>query len=519
MQATDSILSHPFEPISRRLGLLRWLLPALVAGVYVASYSPHWWIGKDGALFLNLARSLASGEGYTLAGDTQSQVPPGFPVLLAAMMKLNLGNFAAVNLVMLLTGLATLWVSYLLLRELADKGWALAIAFVLALSREMVQRSGEVLSDLPFMLLVASAILLYYKGNRPDAPKRKYWEVASLLLVVSCWFRLAGVPLVFGAAAGLVLSARRGHRRRAVLSAAMVAAGLAITLGIFYFHYASSHVATASSEADRFKIIAEGRINPLTSFYWASGQLSRLYFAQRMPNVICMIVLVAPVAAAMFNRLRRRDWIGPLAVACYVGAMCVLAAKVRTRYFMPIAPLLLLYLAEGWAWILTRWLESPRARAGVIAGLLAVILASNSPLIARLVYRKHQPDFATHQQRGRYRYLHPTAEFLRAQSDRGGIIGEQTVGLLADRPCPTIARSLITSSPSRERLRELLAGWNIRYVVVNLEKKYRDPFADPLRKQTSSVSPFDSALREYLDNTGELLFVYDQIEVHRLPAD
>lgn len=485
-----------------------WLL-LLTTLLYFAAVTIHWRIGEDAGLYLNLGRNLARGEGYSLAGKPHAFVPPGYPAFLSALMLAGAKGFLAINLAMCLCGLATVAFSYLMLRDVVGRDYAILLAAVTALANEMHLRSGEVLTDVPFTLLVVAALWLYYRGLRADRPDRRGWEVASLLLVAGCWVRLVGFVLAFGAAAGLLLSAGREGRRRALLAAIIVLAGMAATLAVFYSWHAAYHDPMAPTYARSLDRLATGTsllermVRPIRNVYITSGQLSRLYIGQRMPLPVCVILLVAPVLVAMAVRIRRGDRLGPLVVFCYVGGLSAVT-WLRTRYLLPLLPLLILYLLEGYGWILSR-LFAKRLRGAVTAlvVLMVVMVGFNLPQIARRIYYRHRPDYPSAQQKEMWRDSLKAVDFLRGQKPiRGTLFAEQPVGYLADVPCPKISHILLQTAPPPEEISRLLRDWQTRYVVIDLGDERL---------------PFQLALMDYMESLHAERKVFGEVRVYRVP--
>lgn len=509
-----------------------WLLAGVIAlaAAYAAAVSPHWWIGPDSALYLSLARNLVADNGYTLAGQPHTHVPPGFPLVLAGLVRIGAGSFLALNLLMAAAGLVTLIVVYLLLRRMVHPDWAFALAAVAGLSNEMLQRSGEILSDVPFMLLATVAMLLYYRGLAGGKRLRLGWEIASLLLVASCWLRAAGVPLALGAAVGLVLAARGKARLRAAVNAAAICAALATCLVLAYLYLQAHPQPAAGSYAGTLNRTLGGRsafqvlAQTLEHFKLASGQLSRLLIAQRPPLWLCMIVFVAPIALGMILRGRRGDLVGPVAVAVYVAGLSAVSPLPRTRYFLPISPLLILYLAEGWGWLVLRTARRDSAASGWVKVLLILLLGFNIPLVGRNIYEKHWADCFTNQQAGKWEDEVNVAGFLRGLDpfyrDESGatfrrmddaallcrrapfdgyILAEQAVGFLAGSDCHPISSAFENDPPPNEELERLLHRWQIAYVVVDSGKP----------------TPLDTALEKLLAPQGPPAFTHGGLRLYR----
>jgi len=58
---------------------------AAIVAIYLLGFNGQWLIEPDGGLYLNLARNLARGRGYTFGGVVHDTVYPGLPVALAGL--------------------------------------------------------------------------------------------------------------------------------------------------------------------------------------------------------------------------------------------------------------------------------------------------------------------------------------------------------------------------------------------------------------------------------------------------
>lgn len=504
---TTGVLQDPLPFVSRNRRRWVWGVSLVVLLVYLAGISPHWWVGEDGALYLCLGRNLALGKGYTLAGEAHTLVPPGYPGLLAVLMRIGADSFLAMNVVMGLMGLGSAVVCYLLLRELVHRDWALLLGGLFALSNELFQRSGEVLSDVPLTLMVLMAIWLYMRGLRVERADRRGWEIASLLLIAACWVHLRGLPLAVGAGIGLVISAWGSARKRAILNLLIVALGILGTMALFS-HYAQTHAGPdAGTYVGALRHYAgslslwDRVLIPFQRVYEGSREFSRLLARQKMPGYLCILLLVIPVAAAMLRRIRRRDCVGPLMIACYIAGMCAALSTITTRYLLPLFPLLVVYLLEAYVWIAGHiWKRRARTERIVAISLMVIIVGSNFPLIARNIYRKHRGDYVANQQHGKWNELPPTVEFIKANRTEGGaIIGDYAYAYLADMERPLISRQMRYSAVTDEQLMTLLGRWDVRFVVFNDRDELR---------------PFDAKLREYLELSGGPVFEYGRVHVY-----
>lgn len=478
----------------------------IIVAVYLATLSPHWWIGPDAGLYLNLARNVSSGDGYTIAGKTHTHVPPGYPMLLAAMMSLGLGDFLFLNVLMLATGLAAVTASFWMLRQLVHPVWAFVIGMLVALSHQTIQRSGEILSDIPFMLLVLAAIAMYYRGLR-EGGSRRLWETASILLVACCWFRIVGFAIAAGAALGLLLSAWRPARRRAILNFGMVLIGCGVSLAYFYWYQKVHADPLVANYAGSIRHLAgEGGIvhllaRPFVNIYLSSGDFCRLFIVQEMHPAASLLLVVLPILGGMFLRMRRKDFLGPMAVLVYVALLS--SVLIRTRYLLAVLPLLLLFMIEGYAgamaMIVKRTRAKPTLTPAAIMGILGLIFAFNITLVARHAYHKHA-DWRL-QQKGKFVDEIAAAEFLRSREDRGAILAGAYVGYLADRPCPTVPYKVMNVGLSRQQLIDFLNGWGVRTVVLN---------------ESEELKPFYQRAKELVEESGHMIWRQGSVSVYAL---
>jgi len=504
------LLQSPIPRISRHHNKCALAILLVVVFVYLANLSPHWWVGKDGALYLCLGRNLARGEGYTLAGEAHTLVPPGFPAMLAGLIRIRADSFLAINVVMGSIGLATVLMGYLLLRQLVHRDWALLLVLLFALLRELVQRSGEVLSDVPFALLLITALWLYLRGLRQVRPTRNGWEIASLLLVVSCWVRMVGFLAAAGAGVGLVLSGWRKARIRALLNLVILVTGCAATVAVYHWYAASFGDPQGASYLEGLRhyrsslSIGQLMVLPLRRACEASEEYGRLLIGQRMPSPLCIVLVLIPGLAGLLIRIRQGEWIGPLTVVAYVGGMAAVGAAIRVRYLLPIAPLLILYFFEGWVWIFARPLKFSKVPVAAVAVILSVaVLGFNLPLVARLIYWKHCDDYPVEQQSGKWRDLPAAVGFLKAHRPvSGAIIADFAYGYLADIPCPLIPRHVRRGNLTHGQIDALLRKWDVRFVVLDADDR---------------TKPLYIRLREYFQSIGPPDFEQGTVLIHSVP--
>ena len=458
----------------------RWAFAGVVL-LYLGGVSSQWYLLPDSAVYLLLADSVADGDGYAIAGQPHTKFPPGFPLLLAGLKSVGLGDMLWLNSAMTLMGLATLVVTYKLLLQLAPPAVAMLVTFAVALSHDMYGHSHWQLSEIPFMLLVLTGILSY---TRPAKGNFEILELGSLALVASCWFRVVGMPIALAAVVGLVIE-RKADRRRAVLNAIGVAAGVALTAAYLYWldRQAQATVVTASYAAEAGKLagrsIIDWLLQPALHFYATGGELNRLFTGQELPLALALVLLWLPILAGMAVGLRHRKFIGLFVVVAYVGAI-LLVRPLVSRYLLPLAPLLLLYYFEGLQWLIRcrpRWegIATQVATAAIIC--MALI---NAPKDIRLAWGVHQADeFANY--RAPWPAMIKTAEFLRQAGPSGSrfVSGHawSVLAYLSEVPCYQVDRNQVMHPPEAHEMLAALAEQGVNTVVLEKRSQPQPYFA------------------------------------------
>ena len=199
------------------------VLGAIVLCVAVWTITP-WPVGvfQDDAIYVVLAKALASGEGFRMinmpGAPHGTHFPPGYPLVLAALWKLfpsfpdNIVVFKFLNAAFLAgTAAGTYRFGRSRLR-LEPLGAAVA-ALVGTISVVVLMITGVVLSEPLYMLLVIPALFLAERAAEDGSPRTAVG--AGAMIGVLALVRTVGTFLV--PAALLVLLVRRRWRSAAIL--------------------------------------------------------------------------------------------------------------------------------------------------------------------------------------------------------------------------------------------------------------------------------------------------------------
>jgi len=461
------------------------LLLLLSLGLYYGLLQNKFWIpSNDGEFYVSIARNLALGKGYQWNGAPVVLVPPGWPLLLAAAMKLS-ASFRFLNLLSMGFLLGSSLVYYRILRRLSGAWQAFASVLIAGILFESYRLSFIQFSDAFFCLLLALAI---WTGFRLRETRGRFAGVFALVVLCAAavavrwtalfgWFVVAGALLWgqnrirFSRSWGLVaLSALatfgtflgiRSHLRQAALraqcagaSAYLAEAGPARTASL---HKSAGHFRVDSNAAG-FGVMVENthsigrrrtRIDALgqseyrvlqkrwwkkypgnlmlagqwlTSLYWPPGQLAAsskwIGWISNLAGWVLVVLFLLVLPAAW----RKREWIW-FGVLLHCGALCAIWPS-TPRYFIPIAPLLVLGMLKGFDVLRSTWSFGPARKAVIVceAGLLATVVLCNVSLYAVSVWVNRSDDFYGTYRAGQCAQLVAAAHYLQQRDPEDGAV-------------------------------------------------------------------------------------------------
>jgi hypothetical protein len=367
--------------------VVAWLVGALVFTMAVWATRPYpVGVFHDDGVYITLAKSLATGEGYrylNLPGTpVATHYPPGYPVLLAALWKIapefprNIPVLQLVNAIALaLTAVGTVVFARRIL------GWTLpasmAGAVIGTVSYPLLGLSVYLLSEPLFAALLVPSLILAERLARDESGTRDAILVGVATAVLTL-VRTHGIALI--AAVILVLAWRKRWTQ-----AAVVAASAAIVLAPWQIYVAAHDAAIVAPLRGKYASYATWLLEG-----WQTGlgfvaatiganvkEIGEL-FADRfslsdyaMPRLATMVV-VAVFALAGGVRLSRSAPVTAVFVSLYMVILLVWPYT-PWRFFYALWPLVILCLGET-----LRWLAEARSRAAVPATvglLLATALA------------------------------------------------------------------------------------------------------------------------------------------------
>jgi 4-amino-4-deoxy-L-arabinose transferase-like glycosyltransferase len=178
----------------------------------------------DALTFLLSAGHLAAGEGFRkpYADLPSAEHPPLHIVLLAAIQKVGLESLDAQKVVLALVGTATVVVLGLVGRRVAGERAGLLAAGIAALYPNLWVIDASLMSETPYLLLVALALLAALAARERPGPRA--FAVLGAVIALAALTRGEALGLLPLLALPLAWAAGRAHGRRLVLAGAAVGA-------------------------------------------------------------------------------------------------------------------------------------------------------------------------------------------------------------------------------------------------------------------------------------------------------
>jgi hypothetical protein len=388
----DDVSPQPSEltaPAARVLAWFdrnrRWLFVGIVV-LYLAAFNGRWRVSPDSSLYMSLGRNLAEGAGYTYQGEHHRWFEPGLPRVIALSYRLfGEDRYAPILAFILACSLASLMLTYALMKRHAGRPTAVLVVVALAVCETYLRYGFQVVTDTPFLF----AVLLYlygyellvgnnFSGNDARRAKVVGWLIipAATLMMVS--FRPTTLTFVGAVGVACAWHVMRGPKRWR-----HVAIGL-LTLAAFYsFRFVDPRRGHAGES-----VVREQRLKTLMTTQRAYAVrhvfhdsipdffdkvFPQAVFATDVAPGVDTAISVALIAAGV-SLLRRRVLWGMWCGATFFQCMTWLP---RERYLLPILPLLLYGMWRGAVWLSSRPKLSPRASRIVLAVLMIVYFVPN----------------------------------------------------------------------------------------------------------------------------------------------
>ena len=334
-----------------------WL--AGFAIVLAVQISPLWYAAPDGAAYLSIARSIASGEPITRFGDPQVSYPIGYPLLISPAFLTGARPFLVLSLMHWIMAVVFMLGVYRWMRQQVGVGalWLTGLVMANVSVWTLYRRTLSEPAFLAVMMWTVNALDGVLDAGTEPARRPRFGAarsvlVAGCLLVVLTAIREAGVLFGVGLALALLASAVRGAVSRRGAAAALIVTGVAIVLAL------------TSIRPERIAAAGPALAGNLAGYADAgsaiSGSLSQRVY-MRMSEIGQLLVpgmfhaygrswldintavyapLLVAVVIGWWRLVRRRRDVFAVTAPLYVGVHLLWPYVAGTRYLLPLLPLL-----------------------------------------------------------------------------------------------------------------------------------------------------------------------------------
>ena len=379
----------------------RWLVLGLVLACIMVAYihnverwQPTVFFGRphDDGTYFSTAKALAHGQGYRLVSfpgtPPQTEYPIVYPYLLSWVWKLH-PNFPdnlkpAIRLTEFF-GCWSLLAAFLLLRRYGiGESAALSLVALLAFQPAFLHLSGMVMSDVPFMAVLLTTLLLADAATRSGARLPLVFATGALA-GVSVGLRTIGAAIVAGI---LLLALRRRAFREAFLLAAVAGTVVAIESWsrLVHLFVGATPVATSAAEPGWNQVLAY--YTDYVGFGWRMGIPSAWALVRFLETSIASLALspgsiivgvdeghMAATALlsvlvwlGILRQLKTPEWQGTWYVLIPYCGIVVAWLPLPERFLLPFLPVFFAAL----------WLETQR-----LGAMCRTNLRSGVPLLQR----------------------------------------------------------------------------------------------------------------------------------------
>jgi hypothetical protein len=214
------------EPKRSRARRNLWIVLVVAAVSFVATLvaTMRYGIGltPDSFVYLNGARSLATGHGYTSDGSAITSFAPGYSAVLSLSEHFGVAVASAARGLAAVSFAASVVLGYLLLcRHIRSRRIIIGATVAIGCSAVLLQTFKEALSEHLFVVVVLLFILVAEELMRSP---RALVPLATLVVLTwaAFYLRYAGIIFVPIAAGIVLLALWRVSRRRALVRAAVV---------------------------------------------------------------------------------------------------------------------------------------------------------------------------------------------------------------------------------------------------------------------------------------------------------
>lgn len=348
-----------------------------VIGIFYAyTNTGNWYLGGDSGLYLNLAKSLATFQGYQSVWNPiikpHTLYGFGLPIILVPSYWIFGVNLTAFNLSVMITGLIALFLFYKLYKNDIENNILILLIMGFGLNYWLVQHSTVIMTELPyfmFLFLAAFFIKKYEKDSSIYSLNYFLFVIFGFLAYQTKPYGLAIAPAAF-----FYLMLRKKYNK-----SGMITLGYSIlfigwnvrnyiqgNLGYFSEFFLKTNASTDLGIGEHFDgmgLIGNLLWKPFVYLADAWQFLTPMIFSQTIRAVdmarnhetqyfiIYSLILVVIVIGLVRRLIVKRDVLDFAFVITFYAVSLYGGAITPERWWIPLIPFSILYFIEGWKFL------------------------------------------------------------------------------------------------------------------------------------------------------------------------
>jgi hypothetical protein len=308
----------------------------------------HTW-GDDFAMYILHAKNIVEGKPYADTGYIYNQFnsklgprmyPPVFPLLLAPVYRVFGLNLTAFKIEIILIFLAFLFLLFMLFRNDLTYFPLLTLILIVGLNPCFWEIKEDILSDIPFLLLVYLSLYFINQEDRNKKPLR--WPIPRSLIIVlsivlSIGTRVIGIALI--PCLFIVEAIRRKKISKSVLILVLPAIVLGLILTATSFRFVSSYL-------EQFSFRPAATLRNVISYAKILGGLWNNEHSKIFQILLCF-VFVGLAGIGYLGKAKSKITSLEVFPLAYFICLIIWPGYIGFRGIAPIIPLFIYYAVNG----------------------------------------------------------------------------------------------------------------------------------------------------------------------------
>ncbi len=396
----------------------RWPWFAVFAGllaihVTAASSEIGGNLGGDSVVYYLLAKAIAGGQGYVdlylPANPPHTKFPFMFPLLLAPFHLFMEFPLYAMHLLVAVFNCAAAVILGAFTAKRMGRTAGIAFAILFGTMPIIYLKSLHLLSEPLYMFFVFLALLAFEKWTGDDTSPEvsiKTPALIAVLGVLALFTRSAGVVLPAALFAGLWRRRKRLYIKNKAVPAALIMIVVAALLAAPWLIRNMSAAGEATDyvgqflakdpynlEAGTISAVDFGKRLLQNSAYYLPAFADGAFSPSWTPNFLQSLwpLFIILVVAGLVREIIAGHCAAELFLLFSLGIVLVWPFY-EARFLVPVIPLACFYLIRGATWPADKLL-SPKKAAGVLAGVMALIITFQLYSLSALVKERFEEDW------------------------------------------------------------------------------------------------------------------------------